>query len=62
MKGQIGEALYYAKVTRRVDSYFQVLALIKLFSLLALMNQLYSNHYNKQLSFKLIKQEFQTCN
>jgi hypothetical protein len=46
MQGQIGEALYYAKLALRVDPYFQVLTLLKLFLLLALMNQLYSNHYN----------------
>jgi hypothetical protein len=46
MQGHIGEALYYAKLMLRVDPYFQVLALLKLFLLLALMNQLYSNHYN----------------
>jgi hypothetical protein len=46
MQCQIGEALYYDKLTLRVDSYLQVLALLKLFSLLNLMNQLYSSHYN----------------
>jgi hypothetical protein len=56
MQGRIEEALYYAKLTLRVDPYFHILVLLKLFPLLALMNQLYSNHYNKQLSFKLIKQ------
>jgi hypothetical protein len=46
MQDRIGEALYYVKLVLRVDPYFQVLALLKLFPLLALMNQLYSNHYN----------------
>jgi hypothetical protein len=62
MQGRIGEALYYDKLTLRVDPYFQVLSLLKLFSLHALMNQLYSNHYNYQLPFKLIKQGLQTSN
>jgi hypothetical protein len=46
MQGRIGEALYYVKLVLRVDPYFQVLALLKLFQLLALMNQLYLNYYN----------------
>jgi hypothetical protein len=29
-KAELGEALYYAKPALKVDSYFQVLALIKL--------------------------------
>jgi hypothetical protein len=60
MQGQIGEALYYAKPTLRVDPYFQVLGLPKLFPLHAFMIQLYSNHYNQKLPFKLIKPELQT--
>jgi hypothetical protein len=56
MQGRIEEALYYAKLALRVNPYFHILVLLKLFPLLALMNQLYSNHYNKQLPFKLIKQ------
>jgi hypothetical protein len=42
-----------------VSHYFQVLALIKSYLFLTFLNQLYSNHYNKKLSFKLIKQELQ---
>jgi hypothetical protein len=38
MQDQIGEALYYVKLALRLDSYFQVLALLKLFTLLDLMN------------------------
>jgi hypothetical protein len=46
-KGWIGEALYYAKLTLRVDPYFHVLALLNRFPLLSFINQLYSNHYTK---------------
>jgi hypothetical protein len=42
----MGEALYYTKAALRVDPYFQVLALLDRFPLLACINQLYSNHYN----------------
>jgi hypothetical protein len=45
-KPEIGEALYYVKPALRVDSYFQVLDLIKLLSSLTFLNQLYSNNYN----------------
>jgi hypothetical protein len=44
MQGRVGEALYYVKPVLTVDLYFQVLALLKLFLLLAFINQLYSNH------------------
>jgi hypothetical protein len=45
-KTEIGQAIYYVKLTLRVDPYFQALALLKLMSLLTFINQLYSNHYN----------------
>jgi hypothetical protein len=45
-KAEIGQALYYVKPALRVDPYFQVLAIIQLMSTLALINQLYSNHFN----------------
>jgi hypothetical protein len=44
-KAELGQALYYAKLTLRVNPYFQVLALLKLMTLLAFINQLYSNHF-----------------
>jgi hypothetical protein len=47
-KAEKGEALYYTKLALRVDPYFQVLALLKLMTLLAFVNQLYSNHFNYQ--------------
>jgi hypothetical protein len=59
MQGLIGEALYYTKPALRVGPYFQVLALLKLFPKLTLKIQLYSNHYNEKLLFKLIKQQLQ---
>jgi hypothetical protein len=37
-KAEIGEALYYTKLTLRVDPYFHVLALIKLLPLLVFLN------------------------
>jgi hypothetical protein len=46
MQAEIGQALYYAKLTLSIDPYFQVLALFKLMPTLALINQLYSNHFN----------------
>jgi hypothetical protein len=46
-KGRIGEALYYAKPTLRVDPYIHILDLLNIFPLLAFINQLYSNHYTK---------------
>jgi hypothetical protein len=49
-KGRIGEALYYVKPALRVDPYFQVLALLSIFALLAFINQLYSNHYTKTVN------------
>jgi hypothetical protein len=60
-KAEIGQALYYAKLTLRVGPYIQVLALLKIFPLLAFINQLYSLIILK-LSIKLIKQELQTSN
>jgi hypothetical protein len=47
-KVEIGQTLYYAKLTLRVDPYFQVLTLLKLMPTLALTNQLYSNNFNHQ--------------
>jgi hypothetical protein len=47
-KAEIGEALYYVKLALRVDPYFHVLALLKLMTLLAFVNQLHSNHFNYQ--------------
>jgi hypothetical protein len=44
-KVELGQALYYTKLTLRVNPYFQVLALLKLMPLLAFINQLYSNHF-----------------
>jgi hypothetical protein len=52
-KSWIGEALYYAKPALRVDPYFQVLALLNIFPLIAFINQLYSNHSTK--SYQLNK-------
>jgi hypothetical protein len=61
-KAELAQALYYAKPMLRVGPYFQVLALAQLIPLLTFTNQLYSNHYNKPLLFRLIKQELQAIN
>jgi hypothetical protein len=45
-KAEVGQALYNVKPALRVYPYFQVLALTKLMPTLALINQLYSNHFN----------------
>jgi hypothetical protein len=44
-KTEIGQALYYVKPTLKVDPYFQVLALLKIMSLLVFINQLYSKSF-----------------
>jgi hypothetical protein len=46
-EAELGQALYYIKLTLRVSPYIQVLALLNIFPLLVFITQLYSNHYTK---------------